>query len=96
MKDFPYFIYEVWNRPSDGSLTVLEAGSGFHSEHSDEENKIIALNLAQNKKKTYPHMDFWVREIKITGYSSQSWEANIIFKTEKNKQNENLLLQHWR
>jgi len=85
MKTFPYFIYEVGHKPNDnGPLTVLEAGSGFHNQYTDEENKIIALSFAKERKVTYPHMDFWVREIKITGYSSLYWEINIIYKTEEN------------
>ena len=75
-----YFNYEVWNKPDNGPLTVLERGPEGQSCFNDKEE---ALEWARNKKKIYPHMDFWVREEKVTGYSSQSREMKIVFKTEQ-------------
>jgi hypothetical protein len=62
-------IYEVWNKPENGPLTVLERGPKGELAFLDEAQ---AINWAKDRKKTYPHMD-WV----VVKETSEGWSSKV-------------------
>jgi hypothetical protein len=67
-------IYEVWNKPKDGPLTVQErAEDGVTLAWLEPEG---AINRAKQLKKRYPHMDFLVR-------SEEDRKAALVYDTSK-------------
>lgn len=71
-------IYEVWNKPDNGPLTVQERGIKGELSFLTE---VEAVDLAALRKRVYPHMDFVVVE-DSGGYSSASRVRKLVYDTE--------------
>lgn len=72
--------YEVWVQPErDNILTVEERGPKGEISWLEES---AAIEVAKNKKKCYPHMDFLVTKLSWEGWGHANEKREIIYQTK--------------